>query len=136
MLRKYDGYKVYTHNFSYFDGIFIIDILSRLGEVKPFMRNGKILKLTFNFTLPNSNRKYTLQFMDSLLILPDSLEKLSKYFNNKIMKSFFPHSFLDDNSISINYVGKCPDYKYFPKAYTKDFTIEKYQEYASKFKNN
>ena len=136
MLRKYDGYKVYTHNFSYFDGVFIIDILSRLGEVKPFMRNGKILKLTFNFTLPNSNRKYTLYFMDSLLILPDSLDKLSKFFNNKVVKMFFPHSFLDDNSISINYVGKCPDYKYFPKAYTKDFTIEKYQEYASKFKNN
>nr|CAA36327.1 DNA polymerase [Neurospora intermedia] len=136
MLRKYDGYKVYTHNFSYFDGIFIIDILSRLGEVKPFMRNGKILKLTFNFTLPNSKRKYTLYFMDSLLILPDSLDKLSNFFNNKVKKLFFPHSFLDDNTIPINYVGKCPDYKYFPKAYTEDFTIEQYQEYANKFKNN
>ena len=28
MLRKYNGYRVYLHNFSQFDGIFLIKILS------------------------------------------------------------------------------------------------------------
>jgi hypothetical protein len=27
MIRKYDYYKIYVHNFSYFDAIFMIDIL-------------------------------------------------------------------------------------------------------------
>jgi hypothetical protein len=136
MKRKYDGYTIYTHNFSHFDSIFIIDILSRLGQVKPFMRDGKILRLTFKFKLPNSTRTHTLYFMDSLLMLPNSLDKLSKSFNIENKKSIFPHSFLDDPKIGLDYRGQFPHYKFFPKAYTDDFKYEEYLEYANEFKNS
>lgn len=135
MKRKYDGYKVYTHNFSYFDSMFIIDVLSRLGDVKPFMRDSKIMKLTFKFSIPNSKRKHTLYFMDSLLMLPNSLDKLSKSFNIDNKKSIFPHLLLEDPNISLNYRGKCPDYYYFPKADTGEFKYLDYLIYASKFFN-
>ncbi|RKF76578.1 putative DNA polymerase [Golovinomyces cichoracearum] len=135
MKRKYDGYKIYTHNFSYFDSIFIIDVLSRLGEVKPIMRDNKILKLTFKFSLPNSKRKHTLYFMDSLLMLPNSLDKLSKSFNINNKKSIFPHLFLENPNISLNYRGVCPDYCYFPKAFTDDFKHIEYLKYACQFDN-
>jgi hypothetical protein len=136
MKRKYDGYTIYTHNFSHFDSIFVIDVLSRLGKLKPFMRDGKILRLTFKFKLPNSARTHTLYFMDSLLMLPNSLDKLSKSFNVDNKKSFFPHSFLDDPNVTLDYKGECPDYKFFPKAFTNEFTYEDFLKYVDKFKNS
>src|SRR6266852_3674575 len=79
MIRKYDYYKIYVHNFSYFDAIFMIDILSKLGTVKPLMRDNKILKLNFMFDTVNektnqkNNRKCRLIFYDSYLLLQASL---------------------------------------------------------------
>jgi len=130
MQRKYDGYKVYAHNLSHFDGIFMIDILSKLGTVKPLMRGNKILKLNFTFKLGISARLHRLIFMDSLLMLPNSLDRLSKSFNVVSKKSIFPHLFLDDKNISLNYVGKCPDYKFFTNVSRDD-----YNKYAQKYIN-
>src|ERR1700759_2820745 len=103
MKRKYNGYTIYTHNVSYFDAIFLIDTLSKLGNVDPFMRDRKILKLTFKFRQPGSKRDYTLYFMDSLLMLPDSIDKLSISFNTKNKKLKFPIEFLNKNNIDITY---------------------------------
>ena len=49
MKRKYDYYKIYVHNFSYFDAIFILDCLTMLGDVKPVIRDNKILKLSLSY---------------------------------------------------------------------------------------
>ena len=41
MLRKYDSYKVYLHNFSHFDGVFLLDILNQLSEnIEPQINDG------------------------------------------------------------------------------------------------
>jgi hypothetical protein len=137
MTRKYDGYTIYTHNFSHFDSIFILNALSILGEVKPFMRNGKILRLVFKFKpdVEDSKRVYTLYFMDSLLMLPASLDKLSKSFNIRNKKYTFPHLFLNEDNIDLNYVGKCPPYKFFPNAYTDEFTLLDYKNYIKEYEN-
>jgi hypothetical protein len=42
---KYNNFKVYAHNFSYFDGIFLMKILTEMnGVVKPIIRDGKFIE--------------------------------------------------------------------------------------------
>ena len=137
MKRKYDGYRIYIHNFSYFDSMFMVDVLSTLGKVTPLMRDSKILKLTFNFSCGHSDkRRCNLYFYDSMLILPNSLESLSVSFNIETPKIRYPLKFLNKDSFSLNYVGAVPEYKYFYKAFTKDFTMEDYKNYCNTFKSN
>jgi hypothetical protein len=47
MIKKYDNYKIYIHNFSGFDGIFLLKILANLGECKPIIPKGKIISIRF-----------------------------------------------------------------------------------------
>lgn len=51
MKSKNSKKKIYIHNLSYFDGIFILNSLSKLGTVKPLMRDGKIFNLEFRFSV-------------------------------------------------------------------------------------
>ena len=45
MQRKYNGYKVYLHNFSNFDGIFLFNILTELSnDIKPIINDGNFIK--------------------------------------------------------------------------------------------
>lgn len=134
MKRKYDSWKVYTHNFSYFDSIFILSTLSKLGKISLVMRENKILKLTFKFNC-NSKRDYTLTFMDSLLILPDSLSKLSSSFNIETKKLNFPIHLLTKPGLDINYAGKVPEYTLFPNANTNKFTLNDYNKYCEDYIN-
>lgn len=133
MKRKYDTYKIYVHNFSYFDGIFMIDVLSMLGEVKPFMRDNQILKLVFKFKT-DKGRYCTLYFYDSMLLFHDSLDNLSKSFSIKNKKMYFPLMFLNKADFSIKYKGPVPEYKYFPKAFTNGFSIYDYKKYCEIYK--
>lgn len=133
MLRKYDGYKIYIHNFSHFDANFMLDVLSTLGEVKLLMRENKILKLTLKFKTGDNNRVCSLNFYDSMLILPNSLDALSKCFNVDMKKSHFPLKFLNTENFSNDYKGPVPEYEYFYKAYTKDFTLDDYNKYCDMY---
>jgi hypothetical protein len=141
MIRKYDYYKIYVHNFSYFDAIFMIDILSKLGTVKPLMRDNKILKLNFMFDTVNektnqkNNRKCRLIFYDSYLLLQASLNNLSKSFNIENKKSIFPFNFINQKDFSFNYNSYVPEYKFFPGAFTSSFTQKDYKEYCSQYKD-
>jgi len=47
MCKKYDNYKIYIHNMSGFDGIFLLKILANLGECQPIIHNDKIISITF-----------------------------------------------------------------------------------------
>nr|QWO71399.1 DNA polymerase [Lyophyllum semitale] len=122
MKRKYNGYRVYLHNFSNFDGIFLIRVLSKLSDnIKPIIRDNKIIDLKFNFAC------YTLFFRDSYLLLPSSLEKLAKSFNVD-NKSIFPYLFVNDSNISLDYEGPIPSFKYFI-----NISKERYNEYCMNF---
>lgn len=73
MIRKYNGYKIYLHNLSNFDGIFLLRTLSKLnGKIKPIIRDNIIIQLKLTFNLESSKRKYNICFRDSLLMLPSS----------------------------------------------------------------
>lgn len=92
--RKYKGYKIYVHNLSNFDGIFLLKILSSINHIKvqPILKDGKIINLKLNYDSINS---YQINFRDSFLILPSSLSKLAIQFKVD-NKTLFPYNFVND----------------------------------------
>ena len=122
LVRKYYGYKLYLHNFSYFDGVFLLKILADMPIInltKVLIRDGRILKLVIQFdkvkdkkTTSGSDYKGSITLHDSLLILPASLDKLSKVFKCE-SKGMFPLKFLNNPSTSLSFVGDVPGINYF-----------------------
>jgi hypothetical protein len=126
MLRKYNGHKIYLHNFSYFDGIFMMKaITSIFPKVEPIIKDNQLIDVKVYFGELNNKNKYpyTLHFRDSFLLLPSSLEKLGKNFNVE-NKGYFPFEFVTDK-INLDYKGPVPEFKYFPK-----INIEEYNNYC------
>src|SRR5258708_754651 len=122
LIRKYYGYKLYLHNFSYFDGVFLLKVLAEMANInltKVLIRDGRILKLVIQFdkakvnkTKSGSEYKGSITIHDSLLILPASLANLSKVFKCE-SKGMFPLKFINNPNISLSYIGDVPDIKYF-----------------------
>lgn len=136
---KYNYYHIYVHNFSYFDGIFMMDALSKVGKIKPILRDNKIIKLKFIFDITNikdgkNKSKGVIYFYDSYLILSTSLLALGHTFKIDTPKIHFPLKFLNKSNFNIYYEGEVPHYKYFYKANTQDFTMLDYNEYKSRYK--
>jgi hypothetical protein len=126
MKRQFYGYRVFFHNFSYFDGIFIMRILSEMGEIKrPIIRDNRLIQIPFNF-----GKGAVLYFEDSYLLLTASLDKLGKSFNVE-NKGIFPILFVNNSKIDLNYIGEVPNYEYFIKLNYSD-----YINYKSKYTKN
>jgi hypothetical protein len=125
MKRKYHGYKIYLHNFSNFDAIFLLNILSSLSDkIKPIIKDGRFINLQFKFA-----DKYTLYFRDSYLLLPSSLRKLAIDFN-VTNKGIFPYKFVNSN-IELNYEGSVPNYDFF-----ENISLSEYNDYCEEFNQN
>jgi len=132
--RKYNKHRIYLHNFSYFDGIFLMKIISNVVDCKniiPVIRDGRIINLRIGFdpvtkdsksdfkeTNKNKN-KYYVEFRDSYLLLTTSLDKLGKTFainKGKLERKLpFPFRFVNEPHVNYNYVGPVPSYKYYDK---------------------
>ena len=56
LLEDKDVKYIYAHNFSGFDGIFLLRHLLNYdgGEIKPLIFNGKLMAINFKFTDPSS----------------------------------------------------------------------------------
>lgn len=127
--RSYNGYKVYIHNLSHFDGIFLFRILSNYQNCKftPVLKDGKMISLRLSWKpSPSSLKVYSIEFKDSYLMLPISLKKLAKAFNIED-KGIFPYKFVN----KLDYVGEIPPFKDFDK-----ISIEEYNIYKANFTNN
>jgi hypothetical protein len=123
-IRKYKGYKIYLHNFSKFDAIFLIKYLINIGKCYPIIHKGKIISFNFN---PNWKKDFgNITFLDSFLLIPSSLKSLSKSFSIDTPKDLFP-IFLND----ISYKGIVPDIKYF----NITTLVEEYNNYKDQFLN-
>jgi hypothetical protein len=78
---RYHNHKIYVHNLSNFDGIFLLKYLLNLRYngmqvfIEPVLKDGKFINLDLSFG------KYKISFRDSYLILLFSLAKLAKTFN-------------------------------------------------------
>jgi len=121
MKRKYDNYKIYLHNFSYFNGIFLLKILSNLSNnIRPIIRDGRLIDIRFNF-----NNNYNIYFRYSLLLLPSYLKKLANNFNVE-NKGIFPYNFVNSNNLY--YTGNILDFKYF-----YNISLDEYNLYCKSF---
>lgn len=118
-IRKYNGYKVYLHNFSYFDSVFLLSIISKAYKITPIRREGSIIELKVGFG------NYKIYMHDSMLLLPSSLANLAKSFNVED-KGIFPYEFINNLDVPLNYKGSIPEYKYFSKVKLADY--DKYCE--------
>jgi len=85
---KYNKYKIYIHNLSNFDGIFLMKFLVKLTYnnqeviIKPTLKDGKMINIDIRYG------KYKISFRDSLLILLASLKKLTVAFNVEAKGNF------------------------------------------------
>jgi len=120
--RKYNGYKIYVHNLSNFDGIFLLRLLTNIPNftLKPVIRDGKLINLALSRII--SGRKYTISFRDSLLMLPVSLRKLAINFG-VANKGVFPYEFVNNPDIPLNYSGAVPDIKFYNNLSQEDYNI-------------
>jgi len=85
----------------------MLRILAKLGEIKrPIIRDNRLIKIPFKF-----DKSGMLYFIDSYLLLPNSLDKLGKSFNVE-NKGIFPILFFNKPNIDLNYIGEVPDLKY------------------------
>jgi hypothetical protein len=121
---------IYIHNFSYFDGIFLLRLISELSsKVDVIIRDNRLINVKVKYEI--DNKTYYINFRDSYLILPGSLSDLAISFNVEA-KGIFPYKFVTDN-IPLDFVGNVPEYKYFD---SKKVSLDTYIEYAKQFKNN
>lgn len=156
MKRKYYGYKLYIHNLSYFDGVFLLRVLAGIPDINigVIRRDGKIIRIDIKFdratkteadgtvvptqTSSGSYFKGTITIFDSLLILPTGLDKLAATFNCS-GKEMFPLRFLSE--VALNYIGDLPGIKHYfhpdpaqqRSAYLK--FVDKLESYTSKIIN-
>ena len=121
--EEYNGYKIYIHNLSNFDGIFLMKILFGLGKVSPIINEGRIVSIDLEVALENKNIKIT--FRDSYQILTSSLESLAKSFNLE-NKGLFPYDYVTPDNL--DYVGSVPSISFF-----KEISIDEYEKYCDKF---
>ena len=153
MKPKYHNYKVYIHNFSFFDAIFLLRIFSEstILPIKPVIRDDRIIDLKFSFysTLvaqeeasqkreERNKTKLVLFFRDSFLLLPSSLRKLAINFNVE-NKGIFPYAFVNNINNPLNYKGVVPDIKYFDSIFgspPNKQEQEEYNKYYNTYENN
>lgn len=122
LTSKYNNYTFYAHNLGGFDSIFILNILKtanvNLGfdyyKLDYIFRDNKLLKLEIKVEIDSNTPKesgyYKITLIDSYNLLRSSLYNLSRAFELSIIKGYFPHKFV--NIDTINYVGNTPSLEY------------------------
>lgn len=132
---------VFAHNFSGFDGVFLLKYLLPYGEIKPIFHNGRLMSVNLHIykvktilsedgvpsevqiviEFPDGTKHFvkknlTIKFKDSLLFLPAPLRNLARTFRVSSGKGFFPFKLLDIfyNSVipSIEYWSGTPILEY------------------------
>ena len=132
IIKKYDGYKVYVHNLSNFDSLFLLDILQNNFDISLIRNKGRLISMKISKTVPSLLHKdkvsvISLTFFDSYQLLPSSLRKLALSFNTSQKKDIFPYNFV--NKDNLNYIGHVPSMEFYPEG-TFDSIVE-YNNYVS-----
>jgi hypothetical protein len=111
--RKWD-ITIFAHNFSGFDGTFLLKwVLENIprDEFKVLIPDHKILLLELS--------KYGIKFQDSYRLLPSSLAKLAKSAGLEAGKTLFPYNFVKEDTLF--YRGPKPDIKIYEE--TQKYTV-------------
>lgn len=96
--KKYNNYKFYVHNLAKFDGVFLMRILSEMGELNPVLNDSRII------TKELLGKESKITFLDSYQMLPGSLRKLASTFGVE-SKGTFTYKFLVNTNNSLLYEG-------------------------------
>lgn len=124
MKRKYHNHKIYLQNFSRFDAVFLLTVMTDISDqVQPVLRDGRYIDLILKFA------KYKIFFRDSYLLFPDKLRNLCKNFGVED-KGIFPYRFVNNENIPLNYCGPVPAFEFFD-----DITKDEYDNYCKDFIN-
>jgi len=130
--KEFNQYIIYIHNSSSFDMIFLLKKMVNhplVKKMKPIIKDNKFINLEVYFKI--ADKTYKVTFRDSYLLLPSSLDKLSKGFNIENKKGIFPYKFV--NKDNLLYEGLVPDYTFFDK---NKVTLEQYLIYKNNYINN
>lgn len=119
--------KIYIHNSSNFDLVFILKHIANYPGVnlEPIIRDGQFIDLKIKY---GSKKEFVINMRDSFLLLPVSLRSLAKQFNVDVLKGNFPFEFVTKDKI--NYIGKVPNLKFF-----QDLSEKEYNSYKQNFVN-
>jgi hypothetical protein len=133
IIEQYNGFKVYAHNLSNFDSLFLLDILNLNFSVKIIRNRGRLISIKVSKSIidkeTNKTKVISLTFYDSYQLLPSSLRNLALSFNTNTQKDIFPYDFVNKNNL--NYLGPVPSMDFFPQDTFN--SIEIYNQYASNF---
>jgi len=137
ILKKYNHYTVYVHNFSNFDYYFILTMLKNQDLIKmdSFYKDNKLYSLKLIVII--NNKIHQIIIKDSYLLLSSSLRKLGQDYKVNILKGYFPYSFVNYNNL--NYIGEIPDYQYYYNNINNLNNSMDYNEYLQikqKYNNN
>nr|QWO71469.1 DNA polymerase [Termitomyces titanicus] len=106
--KERNGYKLYAHNLGRFDSIFLISSLANAGfHIRAKWRDNDLLQLY----IIDTERKLNIKLLDSINLVPTSLDKLLNGVGSLIRKGMFPHKFV--NRETINYIGPKPGINYY-----------------------
>jgi hypothetical protein len=100
--------KVYTHNFSKFDYMFLTKVLFENFIVKPKFKDNKVISLVY---LNKDDDKTMIEIFDSYLILPSSLRTLALKYKVGDQKGYFPYDFVNESNL--DYIGITPNISFF-----------------------
>ena len=100
--KSLNGYTFYAHNLGRFCSIFIIKSLvsNNKFHVEPIWKDNRIISLTLKLN------KIKITILDSLQLIPGSLDDILNSFNCKIKKGKFPYEFV--NKDNLKYIGDKP----------------------------
>jgi len=131
LVNKYHNFIFYVHNLGRYDIVFLYNTFLQANLDKGYdyyiidttMRDDTIIKLNIKIKVfsekdKNKYRYLKISLVDSLNFLNLSLDKLTKEFNIDIRKGYFPHSFVNKNTL--NYIGNKPNYSFY-----KELNIDK-----------
>lgn len=135
LLEKNNKAKVYIHNLSKFDYLFIANIIFEHFDFNIKPRADKIISITLNKKINTSKEKIrSITIYDSLSLLPSSLRYLAIKFKVNVLKGFFPYDFVDKTKL--NYIGEIPEYSYYNINKEFKMKIEDYDNIKSNYINN
>jgi hypothetical protein len=118
LTHAYDKYTFYVHNLHGYDSIFILSALldynsknDNFYKIKTIFRDNRVIKLEVSIKTGSKNSSRKITFVDSYLMLPASLDKISKDFECFYSKGKFPYEFVNESKLY--YIGDTPEKIYF-----------------------
>jgi len=113
------GRYVFAHNFSKFDGFYLLEYFMRKVNEQKIKRNDFVVIMSTEgnskiYSIEYKQKRKSVNFRDWYLLISESLQSLASLLNDpNLKKTIFPYEFLRENPSNLFYKGIKPDLKYF-----------------------